>query len=202
MNRIGDLPNRQLSTGPVSLLFRAEGVKDYVGACRWLRDLPYGYNSSSADSLIVFSERCGTCYTKHGTAARLAAELGLPVHKNLVFYRLDGRIVDGVDTLLAERGLDSIPQIHCLLVSGPVVVDLTEGNCTGKKEHPSDFEISVRVAPDLTDGEREEYYRWALDYYRAHDHRLVHLSKDETVALVWRCGEILKSGCSLQAPGR
>ena len=87
-------------------------------ACQWVKDLPYGSNSSLDTALILFEEGRGTCFTKHGVIARLADELGLEVHKNLGFYRLTEDIITGASAILQPSGLEFVPSIHCFLEHG------------------------------------------------------------------------------------
>ena len=144
------LPNVSLSPqGPMSRRYLEQGLTTFHAACQWTKDLPYGRNTHSEDSLILFEEGHGTCTTKHGAVARLAQEHDLPVQKNLGFYRLNDEIVPGVNAVLAPYGLDFIPQIHCFLVYQNYRVDLTEGNCNGKNKTIEDYDFVVPVEPDI-----------------------------------------------------
>ena len=116
MNRIDVLPNVEIQNrGPISTIFLAKGITTFQAACHHVKAMPYGSNSNSEDSLVLFEEGRGTCTTKHGALARLAEELNLPVYKNLGFYRLNDTIVTGVDDILRTHSLNLIPQIHCFL---------------------------------------------------------------------------------------
>ena len=67
MDDIKQLPNKEIKdSGCVGKKFLELGVDDFHHACRWVRDLPYGYNSNHSDPLIVFAERRGIFTTKHG----------------------------------------------------------------------------------------------------------------------------------------
>ena len=65
--------------GPVSKEFLGLGIRSFHDACRYVHELPYGYNSDRDDLMILFKEKMGTCTTKHAVIATLAAELGLPI---------------------------------------------------------------------------------------------------------------------------
>jgi hypothetical protein len=127
--------------------FFNHNLRTFRQACQWIKDLPYGSNSSTEDSLILFEEKRGTCTTKHGIVARLAEELGLDVYKNLGFYRLNDEIVSGVSALIQTYGLNFIPQTHCFLEYGNFTVDLTEGNCNGKTRRSKGMILSFASAP-------------------------------------------------------
>lgn len=97
MDPIRVLPNVELEPqDPVSNHCLQRGIMTLHEACHWVKALPYGANSSSEDSLILFEEGYGNCTTKHGAIARLASAYSLPISKHLGFYRLNDDIVTGV----------------------------------------------------------------------------------------------------------
>jgi hypothetical protein len=141
--------------GLLSRAFTDLGLSSFHQACRWVHELPYGYNSDRDDPMILFAERKGTCTTKHAAIATLAQELALPVEKHLGVYAMTEEIVAGTDSILGRFGLPYLPMLHCFLVSEPHRVDLTEGNRNGKRCLIEQFLHSERVRPAIT--AREEY---------------------------------------------
>ncbi|MGE3512168.1 MAG: hypothetical protein AB7N65_25165 [Vicinamibacterales bacterium] len=149
MQPIDVLPDIALQPGTLladALLTR--GSTTFQAACRWVQALPYGPNRASRRPMAIFEDGCGTCVAKHGTIARLAVELGLPVFKNLGFYRLTDDIISGVGALLEPYELAFVPASHCFLEYGAHRIDLTAGNRTGKNCDLEVFDQVVRVAPD------------------------------------------------------
>lgn len=200
MHPITVLPNITLKlNGPVSQAYREQGVKTFHAACQWTQDLPYGHNSNNEDSLILFVEQKGTCTTKHGAIARLAAEHTLPVHKNLGFYRLTDEIVTGVEALIAPYGLEFIPQIHCFLAYENCRVDLTAGNCNGKNQTIEDYDFVVPVAPDISRQQHQAIYRDYLERYGQISPQLAQLSHTTVLDLLAACDRQLKHQCSIFA---
>jgi hypothetical protein len=182
------LPNAPLSThGEISERFRAEGCDSFHSACRWLQELAYGFNSSDEDSTIVFTERCGTCPTKHGIAARLATELGLDVDRYEGFYRLDGSIIPGCADVLARKGWAYVPRTHCFLQCGLLRVDLTDGNCHGKSRLPNHYDVVVRVKPDHDLEEWRALYAWGLAWIRRLDSFWDGIPDDEIIETLSEC---------------
>ena len=101
MDKISVLPyNEIISAGIVSDTFLSLGVKTFVDASVYLHELPYGYNSSKDDLMIVFKEKMGTCTTKHAAIATLAEELDLPVTKTICIYAM----VEEIVTVLRRAG--------------------------------------------------------------------------------------------------
>ena len=148
--------------GPVSKMFINLGVTSLQKACRYVHELPYGYNANRDDLMILFKEKKGTCTTKHAVIGILAQELALPVNKNVGIYAMTEEIVSGTDTLLAELHLPYIPMLHCFLAYENFRVDLTEGNRNGKNRSIEEFLYVQQVEPDIS--EKDEYllYRKAL----------------------------------------
>lgn len=198
MHPIASLPNVALQPlGIISKQFLQRGLQTFHEACRWTKDLPYGPNSSTNDSLILFEEGHGTCTTKHGAIARLAQEHNLPIHKHLGFYRLNDEIVTGVNALLEPYGLDFIPQIHCFLVYENCRVDLTEGNCNGKNKTIEDYDFVVKVTPDLSHEEHQACYREYLQRYAVLSPQLATLSEAIIMDILAKCDRQLKYQCSI-----
>lgn len=157
---IESLPNAVIEPkGLVSKAFLSRDISSFHHAAHYVHRVPYGPNSSSDDSMILFHDGFGTCLTKHGLVARLAQELQLNVHRCEGFYPLTDLIVTGVGSILAEYGLPYIPRTHCFLSYNSTHVDLTSGNCTGKNGLIETYLKVIRVAPDQTQSERDALYR-------------------------------------------
>jgi len=197
---VAELPDCEIEQGSaVRDAFLARGATTFRAACRWVNELPYGANTTFGDALVLFDDERGTCFTKHGVIARLADELGLPIHKNVGFYRLNDDIVTGVKAILEPHGLTFVPQMHCFLEYGGVYVDLTEGNAHGKNRTIDTYDFIVRVAPEPTREEMQQLFAEHLQRYRAVDPRLAPMS-DATIAEILRqCGQLQLSRCPLMA---
>ena len=200
MNPIDVLPNPSLqSRGEVSDIFLKMGIDTFQAACRYVKAMPYGANSDSAQSLLLFEEGQGTCSTKHGVIARLAKEQNLPIHKNLGFYRLNDMIVTGVSDILRSYGLCFIPQIHCFLEFENYRVDLTEGNCNDKNQTIDEYDFVVRVQPDPSFEEKESCYLEHLRRYFEFSPELETVGENKVLEILEACDRQLKYQCSLMA---
>ena len=85
----------------VSDRFLALNIHTFIDACRFVHDLPYGYNSDRDDLMILFKERFGTCSTKHAVIATLALELDLPIHRAIGIYAMTQEILHAREAGLA-----------------------------------------------------------------------------------------------------
>ena len=200
MHPINVLPNVALQPGdPIADQCLQRGLTTFHEACQWIKALPYGANSSSEDSLILFEEGYGNCTTKHGAIARLANAHNLAISKHLGFYRLNDDIVTGVKAILQPHGLDFIPQSHCFLVYEDYRVDLTVGNCNGKNKTIEDYDFVTQVAPDLTEAQHQAIYLDYLRRYYSIAPQLATLGEDQVFELLLSCDRQLSYQCSIMA---
>jgi len=163
MDNIEVFPDAPISgDGVVSAEFTQRGVDQFSDACRYVHQLPYGYNTDRDDLLILFKEGFGSCTTKHAVIATLAQELGLPVLKNIGVYAMTEEIVTGTAEVLREFDLPYIPMVHCFLVHEDFRVDLTESNRNGKNCAIDQFLYTVEVVPNITAKDEYLLYRTAL----------------------------------------
>jgi hypothetical protein len=163
MDSYSVFPNSPIQKkGSISEKFIDLKIKKFWDACTYVHDLPYGYNSSTEDILILFKEGYGSCTTKHAVIATLAEELNIPVHKMIGIYAMTEDIVTGADIILETYHLPYLPMIHCFLVYDSYRVDLTEGNANGKNRSIDEFLFTEKTIPNVS--EKDEYilFRKAL----------------------------------------
>lgn len=166
MDKFTVFPNAVIKTaGPVSDKFLSLGINGYIDACRYVHELPYGYNSNRDDLMILFKEKLGSCTTKHAVIATLAEESGLSIEKAIGIYAMTEEIVTGTGKILDRYGLPYVPMLHCFLVYGEHRVDLTEGNNNGKKRSIEDFLYTQKVIPNISAKDEYLLYRKALNEY-------------------------------------
>ena len=153
---ISQMPEAPLiPDGEISQIFIDLGITSFQEACQYIHELPYGYNSTYEDKFILFKEGQGSCTMKHATAAGLAHELGLPVHKTIGVYKFTDEITEGAGEICAKYSLPYIPLTHCFLLYEGQMVDLTVGNRNGKKRPITEFLYTEQVVPFLS--KKEEY---------------------------------------------
>jgi hypothetical protein len=156
-------PNKVIiSAGAISNHFLRSGIKNFLDACDYVHNLPYGYNSDRDDLMILFKEKMGSCTTKHAVIATLAEELDLPINKSIGIYPMTEAIVTGTSKILNKYDLPFVPMIHCFLEYGKQRVDLTEGNHNGKNQSIDIMFYTQKVPPNITAKQEYLIYRQAL----------------------------------------
>lgn len=142
--------------GIISEKFINLNITSFRDACRYVHELPYGYNSSTDDILILFKEGYGSCTSKHAVISTLAEELGMPIYKTIGIYAMNEDLVTGVEHILEKYQLPYLPMVHCFLIFGSFRVDLTEGNKNGKNHSIEEFLFTEKVIPNFS--EKDEYF--------------------------------------------
>jgi hypothetical protein len=156
-------PNKTIITaGTISKHFLGLGIDQFLDACDYVHQLPYGYNSDRDDLMILFKEKMGSCTTKHAVIATLAAELELEINKSIGIYPMTEALVTGTQKILNKYDLPYIPMIHCFLEYGDHRVDLTEGNHNGKNQPIDTLFYTETVDPNISAKDEYMLYRKAL----------------------------------------
>lgn len=156
-------PNKTLETiGPMTRKFLSLGIIDFQDACRYVHELPYGYNTDRDDLMILFKEKMGSCTTKHAVIATLAAELDLDIAKHIGIYAMTEALVSGAQQILDRYELPYVPMVHCFLVHQTDRVDLSAGNRNGKNGPINDFLYTTRVSADISGKDEYRLFRKAL----------------------------------------
>ena len=151
-----------VDAGPVSRTFLDLGITRFHEACRYVHELPYGYNSDRDDLMILFKEKMGSCTTKHAVIATLAAEMGIMIEKNIGIYAMTEELVTGTNRILGKYRLPYVPMVHCFLVHENHRVDLSEGNQNGKNGPIDQFLHSEKVEANISAKDEYLLYRKAL----------------------------------------
>ena len=192
MEHYSVFPDKPIAGGGLLVrTFLSIGIERFQAACRYVHELPYGYNSDRDDLMILFKENMGSCTTKHAVIATLAAELGLGVFKHIGIYPMTEERVTGTNKILARYNLSYVPMIHCFLVYEDQRVDLSQGNHNGKNGPIDEFLYTEKVDPLISAKEAYFLYRRALQNHiltRAEFHE-VHMkailkAREEGLALL------------------
>ncbi len=157
------IPNQTIEKkGIISEQFIHRQINTFHDACLFVHNLPYGYNSTRDDMLILFKEGYGSCTTKHGVIVTLAKELNIPVYKMIGIYPMIEELVSGTQQILEKYKLPYLPMIHCFLLYNSQCIDLTSGNNNGKNKEITDFLYTEKVQPNISEKDEYMLYKNAL----------------------------------------
>lgn len=112
--------------GTYSDLFRENGCKTFAEACEWIRDLRYGRTSDREDLRLIFSERRGTCSSKHAVLAYAALEQHHPEVEIIAgIFLMNGETHPQLGDFFRDKPYSSLPECHCYLRIGGERFDFT-----------------------------------------------------------------------------
>ena len=102
-----------------------EGISSWSALTDHIKNLPYG-RTLKKELLAVLDENKGTCSTKHALAVQIAKEQGWNnIDLVLVMYKMNSDNTPGTAEVLNESELVYLPEAHCVIRHGDVMVDLT-----------------------------------------------------------------------------
>jgi hypothetical protein len=163
MEHYSVFPDKPITGGGLlARKFSDIGIERFLEACRYVHELPYGYNSDRDDLMILFREKMGSCATKHAVIATLAAELGCGIFKYIGIYPMTEELVTGTQKILSRYELPYVPMVHCFLVNEKKRVDLSQGNQNGKNGPIDEFLYTEKVEPLISVKAEYLLYRRAL----------------------------------------
>ena len=136
---------------PITQLFIEQGIVDFLSACTFVQDLPYGRNANRSDLSLILSEGKGACSGKHALLATLAEENGVPEIELIAGIFLMSPETHPVLTAFFEgKSFGSIPECHCYLRYKGERFDYTD--------HTNGME---RIAPKIVREQRIEPHQVA-----------------------------------------
>lgn len=117
-----------------------------------VRGLAYGRPTQPGEPTAVLTEARGTCSGKHRLLAAVAHECGQRQVELLVgIYAMDESNTPGVGEVLADAGVDAIPEAHCYLRIHGERLDFT--GIPAGRTLPFDALVAEQVVSPATLGE-------------------------------------------------
>lgn len=102
------------------------GIVDWKDLLRTVRQFHFGRNSNREDFTLVWSERKGTCSSKHAFL-KLVAELNgfENVELCIAIYRMNSINTPEIRKILEKKDLSYIPEVYCYLKIDGNELDVT-----------------------------------------------------------------------------
>ena len=114
------------STESISSAFTQLGIVSFEDACAYVRQLPYGRNTTRNNLMDVLAERKGTCSSKHAILRSLAHEnRWYHIKLHLVIYAMSEANTPHIGLSLQNHELEYIPEAHCVLSVNGQFLDIT-----------------------------------------------------------------------------
>ena len=138
--------------GSISRHFLSRGVRNFVEAADFIRQLPYRRNIDKTDVACIFRDHAGTCGPKHAALRQLALENGvLALRLKLGLFKMNAQNTPAVVATLARYGLPYLPEAHNYLRVGPEIWDCPAPGSSGQY-FESDLLLETEIEPNqITD---------------------------------------------------
>ncbi|MFT5264852.1 MAG: hypothetical protein ACI8YQ_003601 [Polaribacter sp.] len=117
------------------------GLSTFDDVLRVVQQLPYGRNENRFDPELVWTERMGTCSSKHAFLKKLATEQGFEsVKLILAVYKMNNKNTPGIGNVLENSTLPYVPEAHCYISINGERIDVTFPDSDIKKLMPDILE--------------------------------------------------------------
>ncbi len=186
LTSFGDLPDFAIKTnGPISRAFSKLKIQRFYGVINYVKNIPYGRNSSKTDLLTVLTENKGTCSSKHALIKVLLDEHEVnSIHLILGTYQMKEENTKGVGAVLEGTGLDYIPEAHNYLLYRGNRYDFTFPGTSKTSPFPYLME-EIRISPEQIDCFKVDYHKKFLGNWIKNNN----LDSEFDVEKVWRLRE-------------
>jgi len=114
------------SHGEYTKMLKDYDIQNLQSLIEFLRSLPYGRNTNREDLSLVFTEKKGTCSSKHAFLKAVALENRFDKIKLIMaIYKMDEQNTPKIGSVLSENGIDYVPEAHCYLKLKDNRIDVT-----------------------------------------------------------------------------
>lgn len=114
------------SSDPLTIDIVESGVVSWEDLIRCVKTFHYGRNSNRSDLSLVWTERRGSCSSKHAFLKHVADLNEIPnVELILCMYKMTSQNTAKVGEVLDEFNLDYLPEAHCYIRFGGEAIDVT-----------------------------------------------------------------------------
>lgn len=157
--------------GALSKEFLSLGIKDFLSACQYVTQLPYGRNTNKASNMIVFRDKCGTCSTKHALLKNLASENNQHTVKlMLALFKMNAQNTPVLKDILNQYQLPYIPEAHNYLLVNDEIVDCTKPGFSVKNFYSDVIQQTEITSQQITDFKVDYHKRFIQQWLEENPH--------------------------------
>ncbi|MCJ8289113.1 MAG: hypothetical protein HRT58_08920 [Crocinitomicaceae bacterium] len=114
------------SSDPLTIDIVESGVVTWEDLIRCVQTFHYGRNSKRSDVSLVWSERKGSCSSKHAFLKHMADLNDIQnVDLILCMYKMNSSNTHKIEPILNEFNIDYLPEAHCYIRFGTEAIDAT-----------------------------------------------------------------------------
>ncbi|MGN5953160.1 hypothetical protein ACP6L2_00960 [Sphingobacterium lactis] len=114
MNKIKDFTIHPI--GMISIAFLDNDIQTFHDACSFIQNLPYKRNSDKENLTLIFTEKCGTCSSKHAVLKQLCIEQNMEdIELMIGVFKMNAINTPPILKTLEHYKLKYIPEAHTYL---------------------------------------------------------------------------------------
>ncbi len=137
--------------GEISRLFLENNCNTFSEASNFIKHLTYKRNANKNNISCVFTDKCGTCSTKHATLKQLAIEQHQPIKLMLGIFKMNKINTPSIDNILLANHLAYLPEAHNYLRTDSAIIDCTKQNWSATN-FENDLLEAIEIQPkQITD---------------------------------------------------
>lgn len=108
---------------------KSYNVSTWEELVNFIKEIPYGRNTSRLNPSLVITENRGTCSSKHALLKTIADQHEQEGYELVIgVYKMSGKNTPEVKNVLAKHKLTYIPEVHCYLKFKGEVIDVTHSS--------------------------------------------------------------------------
>ena len=140
-------------------LIKKSGITTWNSLLKTIQSFPYGRNSNRTDLNLVFSERKGSCSSKHAFLKKIADLNNIPnIQLILGMYKMTEKNTPKIGTILTDNNIAFIPEAHCYLKIGDIRTDITTQN-SDFTELKKDILKEIEITPEQVSTYKVQYHK-------------------------------------------
>ncbi len=114
------------SNDPLTIDIVESGVVTWEDLIRCVQTFHYGRNAKRSDVTLVWSERKGSCSSKHAFLKHIADLNNIQnIDLILCMYKMNSSNTQKVESVLNEFKIDYLPEAHCYIRVETEAIDVT-----------------------------------------------------------------------------
>lgn len=151
------------SNDDLTNLVRNRNIHNWSELLNFVKELPYGRNQNRHDLSLVLKDNKGSCSSKHAFVKKIAdMNYFENIQLMLGMYKMNHLNTPKIGRIIADSGLDYIPEAHCYLKMNNRRIDLTTKDA-GIGNIANYLMEEFEITPDQVDTFKVEYHRNFLE---------------------------------------
>jgi len=172
-----------VSKDKLTSVINNNGIITWIQLIEFVKSLPYGRNSNRTDFQLVFTEKKGSCSSKHAFLKKVADLNDIPNVKLILgIYKMNNKNTPNIGDVLIENSIEFIPEAHCYLKINENRIDITTQKSDFKSIEKDVIE-ELEIQPEQVSEFKVEYHKTFLKHWLLKNNKKINFDE------IWRIRE-------------